>query len=71
MKRKLEMNTMVTAFLGSSSTAGKGQAYDWIGELRQRAQTADFVFGTSGLAETLLLTLFSVYHKYSLAAPRL
>ena len=26
----------IMACLGSSSTAGKGQAYDWIGELKRR-----------------------------------
>jgi len=39
------------AFLGSSSTAGKGQAFDWIGELRKRPRNCcyDFQnFGTGG-----------------------
>jgi hypothetical protein len=30
----IEMKKNVVAFVGSSSTAGKGKAYDWISELR-------------------------------------
>ncbi|HXP07721.1 MAG TPA: SGNH/GDSL hydrolase family protein, partial [Acidobacteriaceae bacterium] len=31
-----EASRMIVACLGSSSTAGRGQAFDWIGELKQR-----------------------------------
>jgi lysophospholipase L1-like esterase len=53
MKQKLEMNRLVAAFLGSSSTAGKGQAYDWITELRKRAQNARFCFRNFGVGGDL------------------
>ena len=39
------------AFLGSSSTAGRGQAYDWIGELKRRTRNQGisfFNFGVGG-----------------------
>jgi lysophospholipase L1-like esterase len=39
------------ACLGSSSTAGKGQAFDWIGELRKRPRNRSYDFrnfGTGG-----------------------
>lgn len=42
---------VIIACLGSSSTAGRGQAYDWIAELRRRPANADFDlrnFGVGG-----------------------
>jgi hypothetical protein len=48
-----EMNKNVVAFLGSSSTAGKGQAYDWIGELRRRTQNGGFHFYNFGVGADL------------------
>src|SRR5438067_6940724 len=36
------------AFLGSSSVAGKGQAFDWIGELQRRQQNKHFSFQKFG-----------------------
>jgi len=47
------MNRIVAAFLGSSSTAGKGQAYDWISELRQRVQNSRFCFRNFGVGGDL------------------
>lgn len=37
----------VIACLGSSSTAGKGQAFDWINELERRPNNRDFAFLTN------------------------
>jgi lysophospholipase L1-like esterase len=39
----------VVACLGSSSTAGKGQAFDWIAELRRRPRNAQFEFRNFGV----------------------
>jgi hypothetical protein len=36
--------TIVVVCLGSSSTAGQGQAFGWIDELSRRPQNARFVF---------------------------
>jgi lysophospholipase L1-like esterase len=47
------MNKNVVAFLGSSSTAGKGQAYDWISELRRRIQNREFHFCNFGVGGDL------------------
>jgi lysophospholipase L1-like esterase len=47
------MNKKVVALLGSSSTAGKGQAYDWIAELRRRRQNGEFRFYNFGVGGDL------------------
>src|SRR5438552_7849988 len=41
------------ACLGSSSTAGKGQAFDWIGELVRRPRNAGFKFLNFGVGGDL------------------
>jgi lysophospholipase L1-like esterase len=41
------------ACLGSSSTAGKGQAFDWIGELARRPRNARFDFQNFGVGGDL------------------
>jgi len=41
------------ACLGSSSTAGKGQAFDWIGELARRSHNARFDFHNFGVGGDL------------------
>ena len=41
--------TTIVACLGSSSTAGKGQAFDWIGELKQRPCNKHFRFHNFGV----------------------
>jgi lysophospholipase L1-like esterase len=41
--------TTVVACLGSSSTAGQGQAFGWIDELSRRPQNGRFVFKNLGL----------------------
>jgi len=43
-----ERPATVVACLGSSSTAGQGQAYGWIDELSRRPQNARFVFKNLG-----------------------
>src|SRR5690242_3608819 len=43
-----EKPTTVVACLGSSSTAGQGQAFGWIDELSRRPQNARFVFKNLG-----------------------
>jgi lysophospholipase L1-like esterase len=46
-----EAKRMIVACLGSSSTAGRGQAFDWIGELKRRPrnQRVQFLnFGVGG-----------------------
>jgi lysophospholipase L1-like esterase len=43
----------VVAFLGSSSTAGKGQAFDWIGELERRPSNKGFRFYNFGVGGDL------------------
>ncbi len=45
-------NTTV-AFLGSSSTAGKGQAFDWIAELKRRPENERFRFHNFGVGGDL------------------
>jgi lysophospholipase L1-like esterase len=47
------MSIKVIACLGSSSTAGKGQAFDWIGALAMRPQNAHFEFRNFGLGGDL------------------
>ena len=41
------------ACLGSSSTAGKGQAFDWIGELARRPRNARYEFHNFGVGGDL------------------
>jgi hypothetical protein len=41
------------ACLGSSSTAGKGQAFDWIAELRARPRNAQVEFKNFGVGGDL------------------
>jgi lysophospholipase L1-like esterase len=43
----------VIACLGSSSTAGKGQAFNWIGELSRRSRNKDFRFRNFGVGGDL------------------
>ena len=47
------MNPIVVAFLGSSSTAGKGQSFHWIGELEQRPRNQNFRFHNFGVGGDL------------------
>lgn len=47
------MEPIVVACLGSSSTAGKGQAFDWIGELQQRPRNQNFRFHNFGVGGDL------------------
>lgn len=43
----------IVACLGSSSTAGKGQAFDWIGELARRPRNAHYEFRNFGVGGDL------------------
>ena len=43
----------IVACLGSSSTAGKGQAFDWIAELRRRPRNGQFEFRNFGVGGDL------------------
>jgi len=43
----------IVACLGSSSTAGRGQAFDWIGELANRPQNKNIVFRNFGVGGDL------------------
>jgi lysophospholipase L1-like esterase len=43
----------IVACLGSSSTAGKGQAFDWIAELRRRPGNSQFEFRNFGVGGDL------------------
>ena len=45
----------VVACLGSSTTAGRGQAFDWIGELARRPQNARFAFRNFGVGGDLAM----------------
>jgi lysophospholipase L1-like esterase len=45
----------IVACLGSSSTAGKGQAFDWIGELGRRPSNAGFEFRNFGVGGDLAI----------------
>lgn len=49
----VEANGTVVACLGSSSTAGKGQAFDFIGELRRRPGNSRFHFRNFGVGGDL------------------
>jgi hypothetical protein len=48
-----EPDKTVIACLGSSSTAGKGQAFDWIGELTRRPQNERYCFRNFGVGGDL------------------
>lgn len=60
----IEQQPLIVACLGSSSTAGKGQAFNWIAELQQRLGKRHFVlrnFGVGGdLAYNALQRLSNV-----------
>ena len=43
----------IVACLGSSSTAGKGQAFDWMAELRRRPGNGQFEFRNFGVGGDL------------------
>jgi lysophospholipase L1-like esterase len=43
----------IVACLGSSSTAGRGQAFDWIGELARRPKNKNIVFRNFGVGGDL------------------
>jgi lysophospholipase L1-like esterase len=43
----------VIAFLGSSSTAGRGQAFNWVEELKKRPQNANYEFPNFGVGGDL------------------
>ena len=47
------MEPIIVACLGSSSTAGKGQAFNWIGELQRRPQNQRFRFRNLGVGGDL------------------
>lgn len=47
------IETITVAFLGSSSTAGKGQAFDWIAELSRRPENKRFRFHNFGVGGDL------------------
>ena len=47
------LRARTVACLGSSSTAGKGQAFDWIGELARRPRNARFNFLNFGVGGDL------------------
>jgi len=47
------MEPIIVACLGSSSTAGKGQAFNWIGELQRRQQNQRFRFHNLGVGGDL------------------
>lgn len=49
--RRIESSTV--AFLGSSSTAGKGQAFDWIAELSRRPENKRWRFDNFGVGGDL------------------
>ena len=60
MKRRTKLrerittpNAAIVACLGSSSTAGKGQAFDWIGELERRPGNTRFRFYNLGVGGDL------------------
>ena len=46
-------NEIIVACLGSSSTAGKGQAFDFIGELKRRPRNSRFDFRNFGVGGDL------------------
>jgi lysophospholipase L1-like esterase len=49
----VKAKAIIVACLGSSSTAGKGQAFDWIGELERRPCNAHFRFRNLGVGGDL------------------
>jgi lysophospholipase L1-like esterase len=49
----------IVACLGSSSTAGKGQAFDWIAELSRRPRNARFKFLNFGVGGDLACDAFN------------
>ena len=51
--RLVKAEATVVACLGSSSTAGKGQAFDWIGELERRPRNERFRFLNFGVGGDL------------------
>jgi lysophospholipase L1-like esterase len=50
---KLGAHRKIVAFLGSSSTAGKGQAFDWIDELKRRSSNVVYLFRNFGIGGDL------------------
>ena len=50
---EFDHNKKIVALLGSSSTAGKGQAFDWIRELRQRPSNGLYQFRNFGVGGDL------------------
>ena len=55
----------IVACLGSSTTAGRGQAFDWIGELAARTENARYDFRNFGV---MLRILLGVERKKSVSA---
>ena len=53
LRDTLRLRPVIVAFVGSSSTAGRGQAFDWIAELRQRADNQRFEFRNFGVGGDL------------------
>jgi lysophospholipase L1-like esterase len=51
--QSVNANKIIVAFLGSSSTAGKGQAFDIIGELKRRRRNSRFDFRNFGVGGDL------------------
>lgn len=47
------LKATVVACLGSSSTAGKGQVYDWIGDLQRRPRNTNYRFSNFGVGGDL------------------
>jgi lysophospholipase L1-like esterase len=52
-ERSVRTDRKVVACIGSSSTAGKGQAFDWIGELSRRTRNSGFRFVNFGVGGDL------------------
>jgi lysophospholipase L1-like esterase len=51
--RSMEEESRIVACLGSSSTAGKGQAFNWITELQRRLGERRFIFRNFGVGGDL------------------
>jgi lysophospholipase L1-like esterase len=51
--QSVHASRIIVACLGSSSTAGKGQAFDFIGELKRRPSNASFDFRNFGVGGDL------------------
>jgi lysophospholipase L1-like esterase len=49
----VEVAATVVACLGSSSTAGRGQAFDWIGEMKRRPRNKNYRFCNFGVGGDL------------------